>query len=258
MTPAPGKVYLTGAGPGDPELLTLRAHRLLATADAVFHDDLVPAPILALCRPGARIVPVGKRCGSKSVSQEQINALLLEAAGAGLTVVRLKSGDPLLYARASEELAALARAGIPCEVIPGISAVFAAAADLQVPLTDRFAASTLILLTAHRTGAPHPAPLWQGDLPEDATIAIYMPGSDYRRLQQSLLEAGLPPDTPCMIVARAGTRQTLSLRTTVAALADRDPLPSPSLLLAGRALELQKPVPAGKFTSLLDALDQDR
>ena len=257
MSASRGKVYLTGAGPGDPDLLTVRAHRLLTTADAVFHDDLVPPRILELCRPDARVVSVGKRCGSKAVTQEQINDLLIESARAGLSVVRLKSGDPLLYARASEELAALARAGVPCEIVPGVSAVFAAAADLQVPLTDRSSASTLILLTAHRSSAATPPPLWQGDLPSDATIAIYMPGSDYRRLQQSLLASGLLPDTPCMVVSRAGTHETLSLRTTVAALGDRDPLPAPSILLAGWALDTRNALPAGELASLLDALGPD-
>jgi uroporphyrin-III C-methyltransferase len=236
MTKArPGTVYLVGAGPGDPELLTIRAQRLLGSADVVFHDDLVPSSILELSRPGARVVSVGKRCGAKTISQEQIQDLLIEAARSNQAVIRLKSGDPLLYGRAAEELAALAGAGIPCEVVPGVSALFAAAADLRVALTDRFSASRLIILTGHRTaGRP---PLWPAQFPADATVAVYMPGSDYRTLSEALLHSGLAADTPCLVVSRAGTALRHSLRTTVEGLASEKALPAPAILLVGWALE---------------------
>lgn len=234
---ASGTVYLVGAGPGDPELLTLRAHRLLRSADAVFHDDLVPLSILDLCRPGARIVSVGKRCGVKAVTQEQINEMLIGAARAGHAVIRLKSGDPLLYGRASEELAALERAEIQCEVVPGVSAVFAAAADLRAPLTDRSSASKLIILTWHRTETKGGAPLWPGELPIDATLAVYMPGSDYESLGEALLDSGLSANTPCRVVSRAGTPHCRSLLTTAGELRDQQALPAPAILLIGWALE---------------------
>jgi uroporphyrin-III C-methyltransferase len=233
---SPGTVYLVGAGPGDPELLTVRAHGLLRSADAVFHDDLVPPAILNLCRRGARVVSVGKRCGVKAITQEQINELLIEAARSGQAVVRLKSGDPLLYGRASEELTALNSAGVPCEVVPGVSAVFAAASDLRVSLTDRLHASKLIMLTWHRHQAAGPAPLWQGVFPADATIAVYMPGPNYRILGKALIDCGLSVDTPCLVVSRAGTLQRQSVRTTVAALGSQKALPTPAILLAGWAL----------------------
>lgn len=236
--PLPGTVYLAGAGPGDPELLTLRAHRLLADADAIFHDDLVPPCILQLCRPDAEIVSVGKRCGSRAITQEQINRLLIAAARAGQSVVRLKCGDPLLFGRATEELTALEQEGVPCEIVPGISAVFAAAADLRVSLTDRSVASRLILLTGHRAASTTASPLWQGDLPLDATIAIYMPGSDHHHIAQSLFDSGLPLDTPCVVVSRAGTQHQRSLRTTLARLTTHDPLPAPTVILVGRAFRL--------------------
>jgi uroporphyrin-III C-methyltransferase len=234
---SPGTVYLVGAGPGDSDLLTMRAHRLLRSADAVFHDDLVPLSILELCRPGAKITSVGKRCGVKAITQEQIHELLIVAARSGQTVVRLKSGDPLLFGRASEELAALESARVPCEVVPGVSAVFAAASDLRAPLTDRSLASRLIILTWHRSNSAGRAPLWQGAFPLDATIAVYMPGSDYRILAKSLLDSGLAADTPCLVVARAGTPHRQSLRTSVARLRDEQALPAPAILLAGWALQ---------------------
>ncbi len=258
----PGTVYLVGAGPGDPDLLTLRAHRLLRNADAVFHDDLVPLPILDLCRPGARILSVGKRCGLKAITQEQINELLIGAARSEQIVVRLKSGDPLLFGRASEEMAALECARIPYEVVPGVSAVFAAASDLHAPLTDRSAASRLIILTWHRSRLAGHAPLWQGDLPLDATIAVYMPGSDYATLGEFLLDSGLAADTPCLVVSRAGTPQRQSLRTTVDGLRDKQALPAPAIILAGRALEPSKAtLPDSAFgeceeTSLVDAFGE--
>jgi uroporphyrin-III C-methyltransferase len=237
MKATPGTVYLVGAGPGDPDLLTVRAQRLLYSADVVFHDDLVPASILQLSRPGARVVSVGKRCGAKATTQGQINDSLIKTAKSGQAVIRLKSGDPLLYGRASEEMAALGRAGIPFEVVPGVSAVFAAAADMHAPLTDRFSASSLIILTWHRIAGAGMAPLWEGKFPADATIAVYMPGSDYQRLGKALLDSGLAADTPCLVVSRAGTSQRQSLRTTAAALLHQKALPAPAILLAGWALE---------------------
>jgi uroporphyrin-III C-methyltransferase len=237
MTAVSGTVYLTGAGPGDPDLLTVRAQRLISTADAVFHDDLVPDTILQLCRPNAAIVSVGKRCANKSITQEQINQTLVSAARSGKSVVRLKSGDPMLYGRAAEELAALERERIPCEVIPGVSALFAAAASLRFALTDRLSASRLIVLTAHRAAEQRTMPLWEGAFPQDATIAIYMPGSDYSRLQESLSDSGLPRDMPCLIVSCAGTEWQQSVHTTLAALHSQTPLPAPAILVFSRNYE---------------------
>src|SRR5271166_997515 len=132
-----GRVYLVGAGPGDPELLTVRALRLLKTADAVLHDDLVSAEILALASPLAQLHNVGKRCGAKKISQEEINFLMVAFASAGASVVRLKSGDPLIFGRAGEEVEALRHAGIDYEIVPGITAAFGAAAAAKIPLTHR-------------------------------------------------------------------------------------------------------------------------
>lgn len=141
-----GTVYLVGAGPGDPELLTVRALRLLESADVVFHDDLVPDEVLALVHRHALITSVGKRCGRPRITQAGIHALMIDSAKAGQSVVRLKSGDPLVFGRAGEEIAALRSAGIPFEVVPGVTAAFAAGAALSLPLTDRKSASKTDLL----------------------------------------------------------------------------------------------------------------
>ena len=141
------KVYLVGAGPGDPELLTVKACRILSEAQVVLHDDLVNPEILRMAPSQARIQNVGKRCGHPRITQEEINSLMVTLACQGLTVVRLKGGDPLLYGRAGEEMEALHRAGIDFEVIPGITAAFGAAAAARIPLTDRRLASKVMFLT---------------------------------------------------------------------------------------------------------------
>ncbi|MGA7339267.1 MAG: siroheme synthase CysG, partial [Terracidiphilus sp.] len=170
-----GRVYLAGAGPGDPELLTVKALRLIESADVILHDDLVPQAILDLACAQAEIENVGKRCGTKSITQEEINALMVEHAGAGRSVVRLKSGDPLLFGRASEEMAALAEAGVAYEIVPGVSAAFAAAAAIGCSLTDRNWASNVIFSTGHHAQSHNHAPLPEL---EDATRVVYMPGRD--------------------------------------------------------------------------------
>ena len=138
-----GKVYLVGAGPGDPELLTLKAFKLLKLADFVLHDDLIPTEILELVPSSTKLLNVGKRFGNKRISQEEINGLMTQNALLGLQVVRLKSGDPLIFGRAGEEIEALREAGIEVEIVPGITAALGAAASTQIPLTHRKAASAI-------------------------------------------------------------------------------------------------------------------
>jgi siroheme synthase-like protein len=153
ITNISGKVYLMGAGPGDPDLLTVKALRLIQSADLILHDDLVPQAILGLAPPNAEIVNVGKRCGVKSITQDKINALMVESARAHRSVVRLKSGDPLIFSRAAEEIAALTEAGVPFVVVPGVSAAFAAAAAIGCSLTSRN--SMRFITRAPAPGARH-------------------------------------------------------------------------------------------------------
>lgn len=232
MTAAqPGKVYLVGAGPGDPELLTLKAARLLATADVVLHDDLVPAAVLALAGR-ALVINVGKRCGRKSISQEQIHAMMIDQARRGLSVIRLKSGDPLVFGRAGEEMDALRGARIAFEVVPGITAAFAAAAAVGQPLTDRRSASSISFSAGHHAPSSHlePASL------AGATRIVYMPGRDLRPIADQLRREGLPGDLPCVIVSRAAQPDQQIVRTTLSRLERIASLPAPSILLAGEVL----------------------
>lgn len=233
IQPKPGEVYLVGAGPGDPDLLTVKALRLIQSADLILHDDLVPQAILDLAPRSAEIVNVGKRCGTKRITQDEIDALMVAHAGAGRSVVRLKSGDPLLFGRAAEEMAALTEAGVSFTVVPGISAAFAAAAALGSSLTSRESASNVIFSTGHHAQSHNHAPLPQL---EDSTRVVYMPGRDLRLLAQQWLDEGLPSDFPCAVVSRAAQPEQEVHRTTLAGLGDAAPAQAPSLLIAGWAL----------------------
>jgi uroporphyrin-III C-methyltransferase len=227
-----GKVYLVGAGPGDPALLTIEALRLLQTVDVVFHDDLVSPEILALIPSETHVESVGKRCGHASISQQQIHSLMINAAKEGWSVVRLKSGDPLIFGRAGEELDALREAGIECEIVPGISAAFGAAARAGIPLTDRRLASKLSFLSNHQCAGKHLLD-WQGAVSEDTTALIYMPGADYQGVAAKLWAGGLKPETPCLIVSHATTRGQRVHATTLANLAEAPHYPAPVLLIVG-------------------------
>jgi uroporphyrin-III C-methyltransferase len=232
-----GVVYLVGAGPGDAELLTLRALRLIETADVILPDDLVSDEVLALASPTALVVPVGKRWGQPRITQAGIHALMLEHARAGRSVVRLKSGEPLIFGRAGEEIAALTEAAIPFEIVPGITAAFAVAAALKTPLTDRGSASKLIFATAHHAADRlQLTPKWEGAFPKDATLVVYMPGRHFRALADELIASGIDAATPCIAVSNATTKEERVLRTTLAAITDEAVGPAPVLLLIGDAI----------------------
>ena len=233
-----GHVYLVGAGPGDPELLTMRAVRLLEQADVVFHDDLVPQAVLALTNRHALITSVGKRCGYPRITQQGIHKLLIESARAGQCVVRLKSGDPLVFGRAGEEIAALRAAGVPFSIVPGVTAALAAGAALELPLTDRKSASKLIFCTGHHAAEKDGAtPIWTGPLPEDATLVVYMPGRDTARLAQELRAAGVAADVPCCAISHAATPRQSHAACRLESFDELACGPAPLLLLIGRAME---------------------
>ncbi|HEX4309615.1 MAG TPA: uroporphyrinogen-III C-methyltransferase [Acidobacteriaceae bacterium] len=232
MTAAhPGDVYLVGAGPGDPELLTLKAARLLASADVLLHDDLIPAAVLAHAG-NALVINVGKRCGRKNISQEQINAMMIDYARRGLSVVRLKSGDPLVFGRAGEEMDSLRAASVPFEVIPGITAASAAAAALRQPLTDRRSASSISFSAGqHAPGSElNPASV------SASTRVVYMPGRNLSAVATQLRSEGLSADLPCVIVSRAAQPDQQIVRTTLGQLDRIAPVAAPSILLAGEVM----------------------
>ena len=259
--PINGKVYLVGAGPGDPDLLTVKAHALIRAAQVILHDDLVSAPILALANPHAMVVNVGKRCGTKNISQSEINRLMIASARRGLSVVRLKSGDPGIFGRLAEERDALESAGVPYEIVPGITAALSAAASLGVSLTDRRTSSRIVVVSAHRAleNENEPPTDWQSLASNNSTRVIYMPGRNFAALQQELLDAGLDADTPVAIVSAVSTPDQCEHSTTLGQLDSAPPMPAPSILLIGRTLERATRSAANSipltWESLLDGME---
>jgi uroporphyrin-III C-methyltransferase/precorrin-2 dehydrogenase/sirohydrochlorin ferrochelatase len=227
-----GKIFLVGAGPGDVELLTLKALNALQAAEVVLHDELVGRDVLALIPETAEVHNVGKRSGQKSARQEHINELLIEYASQGFNVVRLKGGDPLLFGRAGEEIEALRKADIDFEIVPGVTAALAAAASAQIPLTHREVSSALMVLTSHHSKFTDSDP-WPAHIPTNVTLVVYMPGYAYEATKGKLLKAGLSHRTPCAVISQATSAQEQVFRTTIADLHNAPKLPAPTLLVVG-------------------------
>jgi uroporphyrin-III C-methyltransferase len=227
-----GKVFLVGAGPGDPDLLTVKAARLLANADVVLHDALVSPEVLALVSPDAAVIDVGKRAGKKLLTQDEINALLVSYAADHKTVIRLKGGDPSVFGRAGEEISVLREAGVEFEIVPGITSALGAAAAAGISLTDRRVASQVLFTTFSR-GADGSAMDW-GCVTATTTLVLYMPGPDYAEVANRLAEGGLPADLPCVIVSRASGPQQQVRWSNISRLASEEKLPAPALLIIGR------------------------
>ncbi len=236
--PREGHVALVGAGPGAEDLLTLRAQRLLMQADTIVFDALVPEAVVAMGRRDAERVPVGKRKGCHSKSQDEINELLVSLGRQGRRVVRLKSGDPLVFGRAGEEMAALRQAGIAYEIVPGVTAAFAAAADFELPLTLRGVTSSMVFTTGHdlKGGA---LPDWAKLAISGATVAVYMGRSVAAEVAGRLVEAGLSPDTAVAVVENASLASRRLFHGTLAdlpSLESREDLSGPVMTIIGDAV----------------------
>lgn len=259
-----GHVALVGAGPGAEDLLTLRAQRLLMEADVIVHDALVPEAVVAMGRRDAERVAAGKRKGCHSKTQGEINTLLVALAREGKRVVRLKSGDPLIFGRAGEEMAALRDAGISYEVVPGVTAAFAAAADFELPLTLRGVASSLVFTTGHDLKGKA-LPDWARLAVAGATVAIYMGRSTAAEVAGRLQDAGLSPDTAVAVVENAslGHRRLLhGILSDLPVLEDRTDLTGPVLTVIGDAvaganLSRSKPLAARRRLRMLAAAEGD-
>ncbi len=233
-----GRVWLVGAGPGAEDLLTLRAQRVMMEADVIVYDALVPQAIVDMGRRDAERLSVGKRKGCHSKSQEEINDLLVQLGREGKRVVRLKSGDPLVYGRAGEEMAALRAAGIGYEIVPGITSAFAAAADFELPLTLRGVASSLVFTTGHDlTGDVLPD--WASLAVSGATIAVYMGRTVAASVAGRLMQAGLPPETTVAVIENASRRDRRLMHGILRDLPDlehREELSGPVMVIIGDAV----------------------
>lgn len=239
-----GAVWLVGAGPGDPDLLTVKAVKALARADVVVHDGLVSPAIIDLAPRSARRICVAKRKGRPSHAQGDIDRLLVALALQGLTVIRLKGGDPFLFGRGGEELAACRAAGVECHVVPGVTAALAAAAGAGAPLTYRGAAQAVTFVTGHAAAGAEPDLDWASLARANQTVVVYMGLSTAAAIAARLIAAGRAPSTPALIVENAslaGERRVITILSELGAAAAG--LTGPALLMVGEAMALAETLP---------------
>ena len=237
-----GKVWLVGAGPGDPDLLTLRAARLIMNARLIVHDGLVDPAVLALARPGVELVSVAKQRARHTMPQDAINALLVREALAGREVVRLKGGDPFIFGRGGEEAEACRAAGVPVEVVPGISAAIGAAAAAQMPLTHRNSASIVSFVAGQCKGLAEQD--WTGLAGPGRTLVIYMGVATAEAIAEKLIADGLSPAIPVAVIENATRSQMRVLRASLAGLADliaSERVKSPALIVIGDVCAADEP-----------------
>lgn len=234
-----GTVYLVGAGPGDPDLITVRGLRLIQQADVILYDRLASRELLAEAKPGARLIDVGKRAGQPSTPQEEIHRLLVLHARRGRTVIRLKGGDPFVFGRGCEERLACRKAAIACQVVPGVSSSMAAPAAAGIPVTHRRISRHFAVITAHSNGRGKP--LDYGAFAAIDTLVFLMGRGRLPDICKGLIEAGRPADTPAAIVEKATTPDQRSLVATLADLplrADLESIATPAVIVVGQVAAL--------------------
>lgn len=232
-----GKVFLVGAGPGDPDLLTLKAARLIAAADVIVHDGLVDDAIMAMVNPEAQLISVAKQRSKHSVPQDGINAILVREAQAGHLVVRLKGGDPFVFGRGGEEAEACRDAGIDVEVVPGISAAMGGAAEAMLPLTHRDASSAVSFVAGQCKGLTDQN--WAGLAGQGRTLVIYMGVATAAEITEKLIADGVSPDMPVAVlerVTRTGSRAIRTLLTDLGDMIEREGVASPAIIVVGEVV----------------------
>lgn len=252
-----GKVYLVGAGPGDPGLMTLRGKTLLECADVVVHDALISPEILAMINPQAARIDAGKRRGRHSLLQSEITQLLIDLAQQHAIVVRLKGGDPFVFGRGGEEMAALVAANLPVEVVPGITAGVAAPAYAGIPVTHRDYSSSVVFVTGHEAaGKYHPQINWAAIAQAAETIVVYMGVQNLPHIVAQLQQAGLPTTTPVALI-RWGTQRQQAILTgqlgTIVAQVEAAAFGAPAIVIIGQVVNLHRVLPTQTLTTFLPA-----
>ncbi len=248
-----GEVWLVGAGPGDPELMTLKALKILQKADVVVHDGLVSDEILDLSPQGTRRISVAKRKSRHSYSQDEINRMLVAFALEGLTVVRLKGGDPFIFGRGGEELEACRAAGVVCHIIPGVTSALAAGANAGAPLTHRGSAQAVTFVTGHASEGGEPNLDWAGLARANQTVVIYMGLSQAAPIAARLMAAGRAASTPALIVENASRVDERRIVTTLVGLAEAAAvLSGPALLMVGEAMALAEAGGPAEFAAMAE------
>jgi uroporphyrin-III C-methyltransferase len=247
-----GAVWLVGAGPGDPDLLTIKALKILQNADVVVHDGLVTDEILDLAPASARRISVAKRKSRHSYSQDEINRMLVAFALEGLKVVRLKGGDPFIFGRGGEELEACRAAGVDCQIVPGVTAALAASASAGAPLTHRGSAQAVTFVTGHASNGAEPDLDWESLARPNQTVVVYMGLSQAAPIAARLMAAGRAGSTPALIVENASRADERRLVTTLAGLADAaSGLSGPALLIVGEAMALAQAGEPAEFAAFV-------
>ncbi|MGZ3375653.1 MAG: uroporphyrinogen-III C-methyltransferase [Phenylobacterium sp.] len=247
-----GEVWLVGAGPGDPDLLTIKALKVLQNADVVVHDGLVSDEILNLSPASARRISVAKRKSRHSYSQDEINRMLVAFALEGLTVVRLKGGDPFIFGRGGEELEACRGAGVACHIVPGVTSALAAGASAGAPLTHRGSAQAVTFVTGHASEGREPDLDWAGLARPNQTVVIYMGLSQAAPIAARLMAAGRAAATPALIVENASRPDERRIVTTLSGLAEAaSALSGPALLIVGEAMALAQASAPAQFATVL-------
>lgn len=248
-----GAVWLVGAGPGDPELLTLKALKVLQAAEVVVHDGLVSDEILGLAPSAARRISVAKRKSRHSYAQDEINRMLVAFAQEGLRVVRLKGGDPFIFGRGGEELEACREAGVECHVVPGVTAALAASAAAGAPLTHRGSAQAVTFVTGHAAAGGEPDLDWESLAKANQTVVIYMGVSTAAGIAARLISAGRQASTPALVVENASRADERRILTTLAELpAAAEVVAGPALLIVGEAMALARAAHSGEGESELN------
>ena len=239
----PGTVYLVGAGPGDPGLITLKGAGILAKAEVVVYDALVQEGLLGMAPEGALFLYMGKRCGRSCPSQEEINNTLIDQARAGKVVVRLKGGDPFVFGRGGEEVLALSSAGIPCEVVPGVTAGVAVPASMGIPVTHRGKSGSVAFVTGHPGSGLEDPVDWERLAGAVSTIIIYMGLTRLPEIAERLIAAGLPADTPSAVVSQGTAKdqkQVIAPISGLFAAASAAGIGTPALIIIGEVVGLRK------------------